>query len=236
MAASVTLASMLARARRLAQMEGGTTFVTDAEVEQWLNDGLRELYDLLIAARGEDYYAVNSPIYYSALTNGWALPATFFRSLEVVLYDGSTYFSAPRAELADVARALNITEAGGASSLADCSYRLTETEIELHPVPAAKTSTVVHLYYLPAMTTVGSGGSFDGLDGWEEYAVLSAAIRMLKKEGTLDIAQAFEVERARIEQRIGRLASTRDAGRPKRISDTRRDWAGRRFWPEEPRR
>lgn len=234
MAASVTLASMLTRARRLAQMEGGTTFVTDAEVEQWLNDGLRDLYDLLIAARGEDYYAVSAAVTYSALIDGWALPAAFYRAMEVVLYDGSTYYSAPRAEVADLARSWNVHANGGASSLADCSYRLTETEIELMPMPAAKTTTVVNLYYLPTLTTVGTGGSFDGINGWEEYAVLSAAIRMLKKEGTLDIAQALEVERARIEQRIGRLASTRDAGRPKRIADTRRDWAGRRFWPEEP--
>lgn len=224
MAATVTLASMLARARRLAQMEGGSAsaFVTDAEAEQWLNDGLRDLYDLLVAARGEDYYAITASVSYSALIDGWALPADFYRMLELVAYDGSQYVSVPRGELANRAGALNIAQNSG-GSIHNTEYLLLDGEITLQPVPSNKTAVSLRLYYLPAMTTVGSGGSFDGINGWEEYAVLSAAIRMLEKEGTLDIAQALEVERARLEERIGRLASTRDAGRPKRIADTRRD-------------
>jgi len=224
MPAAVTLASMLSRARRLAQMEGGSasSFVTDAEVEQWLNDGLRDLYDLLIAARGEDYYAASSTISLSA--GVYTLPSDFYRAVEVILYDGSRYYSADRVELADLAGTLNATIGGAGADISGIRYRIAANTVALHPFPTSSAVKVV-LWYLPTMTTVGSGGSFDGINGWEEYAVLSAAIRMLKKEGTLDIAQALEVERQRIEQRIGRLASTRDAGRPKRIADTRRDWA-----------
>ena len=226
MAATVTLASMLARARRLAQMEGGSAsaFVTDAEAEQWLNDGLRDLYDLLIAARGEDYYALSVLISSSVVSSEtvYQLPADFYRALEVALYDGSRYYSCPRVEVQGLVDTLNATVGGAGQDITAMSYRLLPGYIMVHPWPTSS-AVEVKLYYLPAMTTVGTAGSFDGINGWEEYAVLSCAIRMLKKEGTLDIAQALEVERARLEERIGRLASTRDAGRPKRIADTRRD-------------
>lgn len=66
-----------------------------------------------------------------------------------------------------------------------------------------------------------SGGiiqvDMNGVNGWEEYIVIDAAIKCLIKEES-DIS-ALELQKAQMLKRIEAMASNRDSGRPDRIAD-----------------
>lgn len=221
---AIPLAQLVERAQRLAQMEGGSAaeFVVEAEWEQWINDGLAELYDRLVQARGEDHYATSTTHTLVAGTATYVLPADHYRTLELVAHDGSQgYHPLNRFELSEVAQLLEAAASGYGSEIDELRYRLTPTHLELRPTPSG-TGWTLEQFYIPAMPLVAHGGVVDGNNGWEEAAVLHAAIKALVKEGSLDQAQALTLERGRLDVRIGRLADTRDAGRPKRIARTRR--------------
>ena len=90
-------------------------------------------------------------------------------------------------------------------------YTLKGREIEFIPEP--NSTNTVKLWYVP--TFVKLDGDDDSTDSrlaynWEEYAVISACIKMLQKEETS--TAPLERELARITDRIEEAARNRDAG------------------------
>lgn len=57
----------------------------------------------------------------------------------------------------------------------------------------------------------------DGVNGWEEYIVVDAAMKCLQKEES-DVS-VLMAEKSALKQRIEAMASNRDAGKPERITD-----------------
>jgi hypothetical protein len=224
----VTLSSMLTRARSLACMEtasGANPFVSDTEFNQWLDDGLHALYDMLVAARGEDYYLkVATAITTAAGTATYTLPTDHMRTCEVVLFDGSRYFKLRKAQAGDAASLLNLGVSGGGAHAISIRYRIRIELLELMPTPSVS-GWKVYLHYIPTFAPLTSGTppvtSFDGIDGWEDYACIYAAIRALDKEES--DSSALKAQLGLITERISRLASSRDENEPARIKDTRKD-------------
>ena len=87
------------------------------------------------------------------------------------------------------------------------------------------------------LTDAGQGtitimSMFDGVNGWEELIVLSAAIRMLAKEES-EIRPLVD-ERDRLENRLAVIVDNRDAGEPEIIQDVQGDLPGEEYggrWP-----
>jgi len=79
MARMVSLQNMMDRARRAADMERSTVFISDAELIDLLNEGVPELYDLLVAAYGEDYFHKTELSTFTAAKVSYPLPADFFK-------------------------------------------------------------------------------------------------------------------------------------------------------------
>jgi hypothetical protein len=63
----------------------GSTFVTDAEWGRYINGSLYELYDLLVAAYGSDYYATSYSFTTTGSADTYALPSDFYKLLGVDL-------------------------------------------------------------------------------------------------------------------------------------------------------
>src|SRR5690606_24172521 len=80
-----TLAEMRVRARRRANMEtaSAASFVSDAEFDEYINNGCQELFDRLQAARGHDYYLDTFNFSTVAGTSNYLLPATHFQTREI---------------------------------------------------------------------------------------------------------------------------------------------------------
>jgi hypothetical protein len=216
MAKTVTLASLRNQVRQRANMEA-SLFVTDTEVNQYINNSLGAFNDLLIAADAS--YTRKS--YTFTLISGtatYSLP-TDFRSLCGVEYANT---ASPTGWL-DV-RSLPFQErnrytlmpAVVTSYVPPFRYFLNGSSVTLAPTPSA--SGTVQLWYIPAFTTLASDSdTVDGVNGLEEFVILDAAIKCLQKEES-DVSVNL-AQRAELVARIQAMAKDRDSNEPARVSD-----------------
>jgi hypothetical protein len=103
-------------------------------------------------------------------------------------------------------------------------YRVTGSNIEFIPTPAANQS--IRLWYVPRLTELlqDTDITTTGISGWIEYVIVRAAKYALDKEES-DSAK-LDAELTFLKSRIEESASNRDAGQPDTISNTRssRGW------------
>jgi hypothetical protein len=222
MARTRTLAEMRAEAYLRSDNNGATDRHPNADVDRYVNQGIAELYDLLVEARGRSYYRKNSPtpITTSASTSKYALPTDFYRLLSVrVDEDGGDMLDPFRAEDEPYLRQ------NASATRWPTHYELQNGFIELLPEHEAGISVVVD--YIPHATVLSAGGdTFDGINGWEEYVVCFAAQRMATRDEDWEVVAALRSEMDRLRERIQKLAPNRDAYRAERVKDTR----GQRWW------
>ena len=194
-------------------------FVTDAELNSYINQSGFELYDLLIQKYGDDYF-IASP--YSFTTNGtsdsYQLPGSFYKLLGVDLaLSNSTdsYVTIKPFNFAERNRyaAPNFQSFYGITNL---RYRIRGNKIWFTPI--AEANQKLRIWYIPKMNTLDlDTDTVDGISGWTEYVIIDAAIKCLQKEES-DVSVLL-AQKAAITQRIEAAAENRDAGFPKTISD-----------------
>lgn len=213
MARPVTLASMRTQARQKSDMTG-SNFVTDSELDGYLNASAAELYDLLVDAHGEEYFLSDTPYEFSTVadTDAYDLPEGFYKLCGVdVRINGS-------GDWYDIGK-YNFNERNRGQSGDDrmlVRYRLGSTKIRFTPAPKAVHSVRMWVIEAPP-TLTDDADTFDGVAGWEEYIILDAAIKMLQKEES--DASALKADKMLIKARIDRMKQNRDVGAPERITD-----------------
>jgi len=196
MARTTTLSALRTAAlQRAAMLNSG--FITTAEANSIINNSIAELYDLLIAARGMDWYEKVPPN--SFVTDGrnpalYALPSDFYQLITVEANLGG--FNVPLMPFTHVERG-----------------RLSQG-----PVQGGTTITVWYVPTCPLL--VNDGDAYDGINGWEEYVINDSAAHFLEKEES--DANPFYKRKAELASRISRLAPDRDGGMPARRQDVRR--------------
>ena len=230
MALAQTLLQMQTAASQRAGMETLTsnTFVTLTECAGYLNYGLTQVYDQLIAARGQNYYRSVNNFNTVNQQQLYALPANFYQLISVDVYfgGGNTYPTISAKKYQEEERNM-FSLLPGWTFGTPIFYELNGGNIRLIPVPT--NATQIGLNYVPAyIPLVNPGDTFDGVSGWEEWAIWYAASVMLAKE---ESDASFAMARmADIGQRIAKLASDRDAGSSMRIRDVSFDgWGGTGF-------
>lgn len=226
MAQLVTFLELKQRAREAAD-QVGSTFVSDDELATYLNSSLRKLYNLLVSGYGQEYYYNSEVITISGTSDLYDLPDDFFQLIGVDLVLDQTPNNQSNAlTLAPymfqernryVNSYLTTSQFDGTIRM---RYRLKGDKLHLIPFPSGFNSLRVH--YIPTMELLTSDSDeFDGVNGWEEYAVLDTAIKMVRKEegDTKDL----RADRGDMEDKLISLSSDRDAGNPQRISDVSRE-------------
>jgi len=202
----VTLQELRLRARERADMVG-SKFISDSELDSYLNAGYFDLYDILVS-RWEDYYTVEASVTVAAGASSYALPSDFYKL--VALDKGDT----------EVAK-FTFKDRHNVTAL---SYRIVKDSLVFLPAEVAAGSYT--LWYVPlaerlaVATTPPTAGTTDvinDVNGWSEYVVVSAAIMMLQKEES-DI-QPLVVEKRALLDRIESMASNRDASAPESITE-----------------
>lgn len=234
MAANVALSELRQRARELADMETSAQAsapVDDTELNRRVNSALKQLYQRLIITRGDDYYAKSHAFPTVANQAVYAVPADFFQLLNVSVTDGSNHRDVHRWGMKDWSALRQLEQGGASSAIENYRYRIVGQSFEVRPQPTTAAHTFT-IYYLPAFSPlVNDADTFDGVNGWEDWACYTAAIDMLTKEESFEQAQALAAVRAAIEKQIDTLAGARDAAMPERVQDVRKDWATtRRMW------
>jgi hypothetical protein len=216
---SITLASLRTQVRQTADMVD-STFVSDSELNQFIDLSYAELYDILTATC-EDYYTL-PPINFTIPDGSktYALPSDFYklRGLDLSLGGGSNpedwitvhpfQFNERNRKNSIVQRSLN--------SVNDINYRIIGDS--LYFFPEDKAPGVYRLWYIPVRTKLTlDTDTMNGVQGFQQYVIVDAAIKCLRKEES-DV-QELLLAKADLKQRIEAMAPARDIGRPNRISD-----------------
>lgn len=234
MARNVTLEKLRGLARLYAdQRPGGTNaFVPDSTVtvgvascNDLVNLALTELYDLLIAARGHEYYISSTAISVLAGTATYNLPADFYELLSLTLEWGPITNEI----------VLGLDKIDNRADFANFSvwamyspkvYRLRGAALELLPTPTSPVTA--RLQYIPALAPlVNDADVFDGVNGWEKIVALRVGmeLRTIAKQDAGDLSVLYQAERGRIID----LAAERQAATPKVVQDVFPE--GSMSWP-----
>lgn len=221
MAKEITLADLKYQSRLRAD-KVGSTYIKEDELLSYINKSGAELYDLLIGAYGNDYYLKEAEFKVQHGVSDYDLPEDFYKLLGVDFqitqqrkltlkpymfnernrYQEGAYWSA-------------------VIGISGPRYHLQNNQIKFRPTPDGAYTLVLH--YIPCFTDlVEDTDVLNGVNGWEEYIILDAAIKMLMKEES--DTSGLERQRDRILLRINTMAENRDASQSFKVNDVQKDW------------
>jgi hypothetical protein len=252
MPATVLRSQLVTFARQAAGFDvTGTSpdeFVNDPEILGMVDRSATALYDLLVKARGEEYYLSEQTIAVSQPAGTlYTLNANFYQLLNVHIQGPGFvgFLTLDPFQEREVAE-LKTQSLIGTYYPQMTKYRLRGVQgtpgnpptapvamIEFLPAPLVSFSAFVR--YLPTCARGAIGGtltnpdvSYDGIDGWEEFVIWDVAAKLVIKEER--DSTPYLQQRAMVEKRIQELAGARNAGEPEHVVDTR-GWLRRASMP-----
>lgn len=222
--AAVALSLLRTRSKRRADMEN-STFVSDAEWLDYINEGAKRLHELVVGAFGEDYFKKTSAFTTANGTSDYPLPSDFYKLTGVDLSINSQVISLERFMEPNRNAYRN---AAMVSWFSAPRYKLEGNSLRLYPAPnAAFSGTII---YIPVLQILQGGvgttyiNSFvsdtdtcDFPNGWEKFITAYAAEQALMKEesSTRDIRSQLD----RWEAELVAMAADRDAANPVQAVD-----------------
>jgi hypothetical protein len=205
-------------------------FVTNPEILRMANESITALYDLLIKARGQEYYRTELQFNTAANQTIYLLPSNFYQLISVRAMGTAFVGKVPLAPFMerDVAELETLREIGYYTP-ANTRYRLGGVQggdallpaptIELQPAPSGVFTVIFRYIPVAVQGDVSTDPFVDGINGWDEWCVWDIAGKMLlKQDGNFG---PYFSERDSIGKRIEDLAGQRDAGSPELVVDTR---------------
>jgi hypothetical protein len=234
----------LARIYADGRPNGANAFIVDSDatanavsLDTLVNLAIAKFYDMLVAARGHEYYAVDVPITMVVGTQQYQLPTNFYQLLTAHLEWDVRNFE----QLHDTSQ-YERTQYQNWQTWARWSfkaYRLLGTQqasaqtIELWPAPTAA-GTILRVRYIPQFAPLTDDTTnFDSVNGWEKFIALAAAIdyRTAAGKDLGNLASLYQEELTRIES----MADKRAANAAPTIIDVNpevgiNEWSGDRRW------
>jgi hypothetical protein len=217
---ATALSALRTRCRQRADMVN-SQFVSDSELNSFINASYAELYDLLVQTY-EDYFVTSESFTLTTSDSGVRALAADFYKLKGVDYQLNGEFITLYPYNWNTRnlrqRAVNRLYMGDY----DLSYKVLGSNIRFEPSDNA--TGTFRLWYIPSYTALSADGdnvdSVISRNNWEEYIVIDAAIKMLEKEESN--TQHLEREKRAMIMRINSAAGDRDADQPERVSDVSR--------------
>lgn len=225
----ITLAQLKTQSRDRADM-AESQFVSDSELVSYINASIAELHDLLISAYNEDYVMEDYEFTADGTNFEFDLPADLYKLRGVdVRYDNDIWSTVKRFNFNRRNESQN-TVTWQVLGLPYLEYRLVGNRIRFNAIPDANTD--FRLFYNPKAETLAvDADQYDDINGFAEYVIVDAAIKMLNKEES-DVSVLMAQKEA-LKQRITSMAQNRDANEPESVSDIYAEdmdsyWVGRR--------
>lgn len=212
---AISLLELRTQSRQMADMSD-STFVTNSELNNYINFAIAELHDLLVDTYGSDYFL--SSVIGNTVANqtDYALPEDFYKVRGVdIQINNSNWSSVDNFNFNERNRSSDFGERA-LSGVINIRYRVMGGFLKFTPIPVE--NATYRLWYIPKATKlVADEDTFDDINQYSDFVIITAAMKMLHKEET-DVTRLAE-ERNRIIKRIEVTASNRDAGKPETISD-----------------
>lgn len=210
MSGSVTLASLISRARQRADAVNNEFFDDATDLASFANQSLAELYDILVQA-DEDYFTTNRTLALVPNVSTYSVAAWSPKMLKLrgvdIPWAGTTYnLTAARLEFGernDLQGPVPAYTMGFPSRF----YRYGDSLV-FAPTPGASVTATV--WYIPAPPTLAGATTFDCQSGWDEFIVADMVRKMLMKQ----------------ERDAGAITQEREALRAHIIASYRRDFSG----------
>ena len=182
------IADLIAEVRAIADMEN-TQFVTDDQINLWLNAAYRELYNMLINSY-ELYNIATDDITTVSGTKDYALPADFLKLIKVF------YVSSDGREYPLTRMNLHTADTYAFRDSEVSKYVLLGNNLRLWPIP--NTGKTIRIYYNPAATVFAKTDTdIDFEQHQDEFCIVSAAVKCLEKEQTPTTELMTDRERLR---------------------------------------
>lgn len=245
MSTTMTLAQLRTAVRQRSD-QVNSQFISDAELNSYINQSYFELYDILIQKYGDNYYSADPVVFATdgesmqfplpngtlSFTNGrtneagYIAPA-FYKLLGVDLQLANqvqSFVTIRPFNFSDRNRYAvpNFQSFYGVTNL---RYRLNGEYIWLTPTPTSGQN--IQIWYVPRLETLtDDADTADGISGWTEYIIVDGAIKCMQKEES-DVSVLLAQKMALI-QRIESAAANRDAANPATVADGQ--WSDL-WWP-----
>ncbi len=202
-------------------------FFTDEELNGYISQSYKELYDVLIQKFGDDYYVADP---YEFTTDGsetYDLPEDFYKLLGVdCQFNGSSSgngWVTLRQFMFGERNAYTLPNYQAFYGITNVRYRLRDNKIWFMPIP--QSGQLMRLWYTPVPDTLTADADIvRGVSGWTEYIVCDAAIKCMVKEES--DPNAFAAQKQALLQRIESAAANRNSGAPQVVTDIHQS-----FWP-----
>ncbi len=218
--ATLALSTIRQRCRERSDMEA-SQFITDDELNFYINQSIAELHDMLVQAYGSDYYVKNVTFQTVGQQEAYDLSTIItdddfykLRALDARL-NGDDWFTLQRFNFNERNRFQHFG-VWDYLGITNVRYRIVGNELRFVPIPD---STVdVRVWYVPrAATLVADTDTYNDFNGWIEYVIVDCAIKMLNKEES-DVSVLL-AEKQLLKRRIEEVANNRDASQPESIED-----------------
>lgn len=201
-------------------MENADGFLSDAELDRYLNEAIAELYDFRVSANPR-LFASNGPQLESAGDYSWTLPNDFRQLVSVHIYDSGNYYVAEPADISEYAE----LAARDNTFVHDAKYQLREEfgtgTVELYLFPRiSNASNIGYTYVKQAPQLETDTDEFHGTLDELQFIETAAAVKMLRKEES--DTTALEAERSALWSRITNTTKDADLGAPRTVRNVRR--------------
>jgi hypothetical protein len=225
---------MLTAAQQRSNIENlvlaANSVITLPEMRGYFNEALQETYDLIVQARGQEWYRKSYTFQTTSNQSGYPIPADLYQLISVDINLGGNLFLTARPYMESERNAFRWLSAWFYDT--PVYFRLQgtpdSTGANLAPsninfIPSPNSNFAVTLNYYPVFRPFLTDGTednnvFDGINGWEGHAIWAVTAICLEK-----LKQDSSFARAQVEkftQRIEALAPDRHAGDPERVHDT----------------
>ena len=212
---AATLLQLRTRARQRADMEN-SKFVSDSELNDYINSSIAELHDILIQSYGEDYYINETTFSTIVGQESYDLPTDFYKMRGVdARLTGTRWLTLQPYNFNERNRFedFGVWDLNGTATI---RYRILGNKVRFTPNPDRVVE--VRLFYVPmAQELVNDTDQLTDFNQYSEYVITDAAIKMLVKEES--DATPFVIQKAALKERIETASKNRDVGSSESISD-----------------
>ena len=213
----VTLAQLKQATRERSDMVN-SNFISESELTQYINQAYGELYDLIVS-RFEDEYIYEYDFTVSGSATSVPLPSDFYKlkGLDYQLdASGDRWESVSKFNFEQ----RNSYYSQSAAYVGTCGkyYRIVGGNISLKPNNNA--SGTYKLWYIPTYRKlVTESDTLSGVNGWEDYIIITASIDMLDKQES--DTSTLRAQKKAIIDRIATMAANRDVGGIEYVTDVK---------------
>lgn len=187
-------------------------FIQDAELNQYISNSYKELYDIVTTSYQDNYTVQSGIIPLNDDSGKIPLPNDFYklRGVDLTIDGGSNWVPLRQFDF----QRRNAKNFG--AWWYNREYRILNNHVYLTPVDQANGS--YRLWYVPkASNLVLDTDTVDGINGWEEYIIVDASIKC--KQKSEEEVNDLKETKMQLKARILEASKNRDAGMPQVISD-----------------